>query len=401
VSDGSAHAAALEHLRRGEPAAAEAVLRDAPDGVDVLHLRAVAAHQLRRPSQAEAFLAHALQLADSPSTVASLHNDLGNIRLESGDPSGAVTAYEASLTAQPGDAPTLANLATALRLCGQAARSAEAGLQALTLDPTSSTARHAVWTAVQRLAAEDDADAALAVMRRWHELDPQHSGVRHRLAALGGLPDPGQAPPDYVESLFDAVAEEFDPHLASLGYRAPELVAGSVRAALGAPAGDRVVADVGCGTGLAGVLVRPWAVTLVGCDLSLGMLGRAQRRGCYDELFKADLVDFLVAQPGAFDLVVCADTLCYLGGLSAFASASAGGLRPGGVVVATVEELPAGAVRPDWALSPTGRYQHSEEHVRAACAAAGLSDVDIRRDVLRHEGGVPVPGLVWTARGPR
>jgi predicted TPR repeat methyltransferase len=400
VSDGSAHAAALDLLRRGDPEAADAVLRAAPEDVDVLHLRAVAAHQLRRPAEAESLLDRALALADSAVTVASLHNDLGNMRLESCDPAGAVTAYEASLTAQPDDAPTLVNLATALRLSGEAARSVEAGLQALTLDPTSSTARHAVWTAVQRLTAEDDVDAALAAMRRWHDLDPEHSGVRHRLAALGGLPDPGQAPREYVESLFDAVADEFDPHLASLGYRAPELVAGGVRAALGEPRGDRAVADVGCGTGLAGVLVRPWAATLVGCDLSLGMLGRAQRRRCYDELFKADLVDFLDAQPGAFDLVVCADTLCYLGDLSAFASASAGGLRPGGVVVATVGELPDGPAGPGWALSSTGRYQHSEEHVRAVCAAAGLYGTEVRREVLRHEGGVPVPGLVWNARRP-
>jgi predicted TPR repeat methyltransferase len=398
VSSGRARAAALDHLRRGEPEAAEAALRDAPEDVDVLHLRAIAAHQLGRRDVAEELLAGALGLTDVAPTVASLHNDLGNIRLESGDPAGAVAAYEASLAAQPDDAPTLVNLATALRLSGDAARSAEAGLRALTLDPESSTARHAVWTAVQRLASEDRSDDALAVMRRWHALDPGHSGVRHRLAALGGLPDPGQAPPDYVESLFDAVAEEFDPHLASLGYRAPTLVADGVRSALGEPRGDRAVADVGCGTGLAGVLVRPWAAALVGCDLSLGMLGRAQRRGCYDELFKADLVDFLDAQPGAFDLVVCADTLCYLGDLSAFASAAAGALRPGGVVVATVEELGSGSPPSDWALSPTGRYQHSEQHLREVCDAAGLVDPSLRRDTLRSEAGLPAEGIVWTAR---
>lgn len=390
--------AVLDLLRSGRPAEAEALLRDAPQDVRTLHLRAIAAHQLRRPQDAEALIAAAVRLADSPELLASLHNDLGNIRLESGDPAAAVEAYESSLRVQPADAPTLVNLATALRLSGEPDRSAQAGLRALQLDPSSAPARAAVWTAVQQLVSRGATDRALQVMWRWHRIDPGHSGVRHRLAALGGLPDLGRAPADYVESLFDGVAGEFDPHLASLGYRAPGLVADAVRSALGATAvdraADRVAADAGCGTGLVGELVRPWAGRLLGCDLSLGMLEMAQRRGCYDELFKADLVDFLAAQPAAFDLVTCADTLCYLGDLSAFALAAGTALRPGGVVVATVERLDAG----DWALSPTGRYQHSEAHLRDACATAGLQDLAMREEVLRTEAAAPVRGIVWTAR---
>ncbi len=398
MSEGGARAAAVALLRDDDPQGAEALLRAEPQDVDVLHLRAVAAHQRRRTADAEELMARAIGLATSDTLLASLHNDLGNIRLESGDPAAAVASYEASLAVQPGDGPTLVNLATALRLRSETVRSAEAALAALATDPTSDPARHAVANAVQRLTLEERHDEALQVTRRWHGLDPDHAGVRHRLAALGGLPAPEQAPPDYVESLFDAVAPEFDPHLASLGYRAPELVTDAVRAALGEPAGDLAVADVGCGTGLAGALVRPWATTLVGCDLSLGMLGRAQRRGCYDELFKADLVDFLAAQGTAFDLVVCADTLCYLGDLTTFAAAAAGALRPGAALVATVESHDDAGGRGPWRLTTSGRYAHSASHLREASRAAGLSAPDLREVDLRMEAGRPVRGLVWTAR---
>ncbi|WP_425536227.1 methyltransferase domain-containing protein, partial [Chromobacterium vaccinii] len=41
---------------------------------------------------------------------------------------------------------------------------------------------------------------------------------------------------------------------------------------------------MGCGTGLAGEAVRPYASRLDGVDLSAGMLERASAKGIYDSL---------------------------------------------------------------------------------------------------------------------
>ena len=100
------------------------------------------------------------------------------------------------------------------------------------------------------------------------------------------------------------------------------------------------------------------------------MLRRAQRRGCYDALHRAELGAFLRAQHTAYDLVVCADTLCYLGDLAEVTPAAAGALRPGGILVATVERLDDGAG--DWRLTPSGRYAHGAEYLRRCAAPAGL-----------------------------
>jgi len=62
-----------------------------------------------------------------------------------------------------------------------------------------------------------------------------------------------------VASVFDHFAPSFDAKLEKLEYHAPQLVADACAAALGAPAGRLQVADVGCGTGLCGALLRPWA----------------------------------------------------------------------------------------------------------------------------------------------
>lgn len=411
--------AARERLRARDGAGADRILAGAPDDVAVLQLRAVAAHLQHDEASAEALMAAALAAAQIPTTavgpadevagagpagsarvVAALWNDLGNLRLESGRPGEAVQAYRSSLDAHEDDGPTWANLATALRLGGDAVGSGTAALRSVELDPDGPLGRAALSAAIHALTVERRHDDALDLVRRWCAIEPDHPAARHRLAALGGLPVPRCAPDDYVAALFDAVADEFDPHLAGLRYRAPELAAERVAELLGEPGGALDVADLGCGTGLAGRLVRPWARTLVGCDLSLGMLRRAQRRGCYDALHRAELVTFLRRRPDAYDLVVCVDTLCYLGDLGEVAEAVRGALRPGGVLVATVEEL-SGDSAAGWELTPSGRYAHRARELERTSGAAGLHDVALRAVHLRLEAGEPVAGLVWSARRPR
>ena len=192
---------------------------------------------------------------------------------------------------------------------------------------------------------------------------------------------PDRAPDDYVEGLFDAVADDFEPHVAGLHYLANQLVADRVRE-FGQPSAHSTSQTSGAARDLAGDLLRPWARTLVGCDLSVGMLRRAQRRGCYDVLHKAELRPFARAQPDAYDLVVSVDTLCYVGGLGQVATAVARALRPGGVVVATVERLGDSAPEP-WRLTSSGRYAHRQDHLRDVSADVGLADVMVTPVHLR------------------
>jgi predicted TPR repeat methyltransferase len=166
----------------------------------------------------------------------------------------------------------------------------------------------------------------------------------------------------------------------------------------GAPRGALAIVDAGCGTGLCGPLLRPWAARLAGCDLSVGMLRRARPRGCYDVLHKAELGHYLNTQPGAFDVVVSADTLCYFGDLHEVLVAAARALRPGGRIIFTVEALAAAdaqAVR----LQPHGRYAHARGHVEHGLQAAGFEALSIEPAVSRREGGQDVAG--WLASGRR
>jgi predicted TPR repeat methyltransferase len=82
------------------------------------------------------------------------------------------------------------------------------------------------------------------------------------------------------------------------------------------------------------------------------------------------------------------------------ARAAARALRPGGLLVFTVEHAEPEPPPPGYLLAHHGRYVHGEPYVRAALEEAGLAVVSIGYAQLRTEHLKPVAGLVVTARRP-
>ena len=126
------------------------------------------------------------------------------------------------------------------------------------------------------------------------------------------------------------------------------------------------------------------------------MLEQAASKGVYDDLEQAELTAWLAAVDQSFDLVACADTLCYFGDLDAPLSAMRGCLAPGGCIIFTLQILEAGE-RP-WKLTDSGRYSHTADATRDFLRRAGLTASTLSEVVLRQEGGRPVVGLLVTAR---
>ncbi len=157
--------------------------------------------------------------------------------------------------------------------------------------------------------------------------------------------------------------------------------------------------DAGCGTGLCGPLIAPYARRLVGVDLSARMLARARDRDVYDELVKHELTAYMGGLSGAFDVIVSADTLVYFGPLEEVVAAASNALRPGGRLIFTVEELIAPGPDAGYSISMSGRYCHSRQYLDRVLTDANLEPMIVPAE-LRLEAGDPVPGLVVRATKP-
>jgi predicted TPR repeat methyltransferase len=219
--------------------------------------------------------------------------------------------------------------------------------------------------------------------------------IRYVLAAMGSEPMPSASPVAYVRDLFDKYARRFDAHLVEkLRYRVPELIVAALRPLVRAPASLDVL-DLGCGTGLCGALLKPWARSLTGLDLSPRMLDEARAKQVYDELIVGEIAAHLATQRSAFDLIVAADVFIYFGDLSAVFAGAGAAARTGALFAFSTEANVDGAAT---RLQESLRYAHAPAYLRELAAATGWQVVSIAEHVLREENLQEVAGHVTVLR---
>ena len=132
---------------------------------------------------------------------------------------------------------------------------------------------------------------------------------------------------------------------------------------------------------------------LEGVDLAPAMIEKAPPRGIYDALEVVDAVERLARTRGAFDLILAADTLPYLGDLAPAFAACRGALAPDGLFVFTAETIDGDGFR----LLDGLRFAHATSYVGAALRAAGFRLVHLRRAWARREAEAEAPGLIGAA----
>lgn len=365
------------------------------------NLAQVLARQPERP-RAEVLAAYdrALALADATGVrtpdVANLHNGRGNVMQADGRTEDAIACYQRAVSIDPGFAEAHLNLGRALARNLQIEEAIEPLRRALALRSSDLSIYKQLALALRRLRRNDE---ATAVYQAWHEQDPGDPIAAHMANVRGQDAPPERAADDYVQREFDEFAEQFDEVLVNkLGYQAPSLVERALERAGVLDRRELDVLDAGCGTGLCVGFLRPIARRLVGVDLSGKMLVKARERGGYDELLEAELTAYLESQSGMFDLIIAADVILYFGRLERLALALRGALRPGGVLVFTVE---AGADEErGWALNEGGRYTHHPAYLRVVLESAGLQLRELVDDRLRFELGAEVRGWIVTAFAP-
>jgi predicted TPR repeat methyltransferase len=271
---------------------------------------------------------------------------------------------------------------------GDLSAAAELFEQTLERAPNWAAAWFALGEAREKLG---DLDAAAQAFRATLEADPADAqGAAARLALIGRKDVPDTLPPAYVARLFDDYAWRFDKHLLkNLGYRAPALIADTLS---GVAPGRRFASalDLGCGTGLMGEALRDRADRLAGVDLSAAMIAKARERNVYDELIIDDAGAPVRERPNAFDLIVAADVLVYVGDLGPLFAVVGTALTADGLFAFSVEACEGDGFK----LEPTMRFAHNRSYVEATAREAGLRPLLIRSASTRREANADTPGLI-------
>lgn len=428
LSQRLAEAIALHQAGRTDEAEEiyRALLAAHPESPEALQFLGIARHQAGASDEAVTLLERAVELA--PGYV-DAWNNLGNVLAESAQVQAARAAYETALQLEPHRLEARNNLGVLLRHLGDYAE-AEGHLKAaLETAPNFAHGWYNLGNVLQAAGRFDEAlpayrravelapqfvgawrylgvtlyragriAEAAAVYREWLAQDPDNATARHMLAACTGADVPARAGDAYICEHFNRFSTSFDEQLERLSYRVPELL-GAVLAEAYTPGESRLdILDLGCGTGLAGEFLAPYAAHLVGVDLSPGMLVKAGNLAFYDELIEQEIGALLDARPGPFDLVCAADVLVYFGDLGPVIEGAAYALRPGGRFVFTLERFESDEA--DCVLNVHGRYAHTEDYVRDVLVEAGFAIERFDAIEPRMELGAPVSGWLVAARRP-
>lgn len=334
-------------------------------------------------AEADALLQAALAADDS---LADGWAALGLAQMELGRWDAALRSHENAVERGAGTAAVHMRLGQCLARAGRTAEALAALETAVALDANLAEA----WSQLGHL-RRDLQQPAEAARCYQNALDRGADKELHRyyLAALQHGAPVANAPRQYVQTLFDQYADEFEDHLVGqLRYQGHRVLVEQLPNAC-PPRFDHVL-DLGCGTGLCGPHIRPRAGQLAGLDLSPAMLDKARARGVYDRLMEGDLVEALRSETARFDLVLAADVFIYVGHLDDAFAQLAQRIRPGGWLAFTIEEAHASGGGPQ--LLPSLRYAHPLGYVDALADRHSFQVGHVHSAPLRWDQDTGVPG---------
>lgn len=315
---------------------------------------------------------------------------LGAIYGQAGKISRAIQCSEKALGINPVHVDAAYNLGQAYRRASKYREAERCFLTVLEFRPGVAEVYDMLGYVLQEQGKYKEAKASY---RKALEINPNLSGTAYLLAALeGGDSVPGKAPEDYVRGLFDGFADHFEETLVGeLGYSTPRHVREALERVLDTVRALNIL-DIGCGTGLSGEEVKHLAGRLVGVDLSSKMVEVARRKGIYDSLHVADIVNFMRSDAGQYNAVLSVDVFVYIGDLSTVFELCKSLLVGSGVFAFSVEATEDSA---DYILKSTNRYAHSRSYIDKLAEQYQMKCLSCDEVVLRKQKSEPVKGYIY------
>ncbi|MBV9571512.1 MAG: methyltransferase domain-containing protein [Alphaproteobacteria bacterium] len=313
--------------------------------------------------------------------------------IAAGRPAEALDSARETALLFSGAAPAALELAKTLLGAGQLPTAIAECQRALRIDPDLAEARYVLGCAWLEAGEPEKAFDAFGQIPAAEE----PSGLAAKRLEAAEMQNAPRSNARYIRHLFDQFSADYDSRmLGELNYTAPNILRHLASLlSLESMNGRLAILDLGCGTGLAGAAFHDLAHRLDGIDLAPAMVEKARGRDIYDRLMVGDIVSPAVERD-AYDLVVAADTLVYLGDLDEVFAIAFHALRRCGYFLFTVEACEGMS----FSLGPKRRWQHSEEYLRSLVERHGFVLSGLLQCSPRTEAGVPVEGIAAALMKP-
>ncbi len=243
-------------------------------------------------------------------------------------------------------------------------------------------------------------ESAAEAYREVLKIDPLDcAGAQIRLAAMNKGEVPLKAPSSYVTTLFDQHALAFEAILVhTLGYDIPAKINQILQK--NSLSNFKRMLDLGCGTGLSGMINQNQCQHITGVDLSEKMIEKAFEKNCYDELYVAEIVNFLKnSNHVQWDLIIATDVLPYFGCLEELFNSVNKNSCDGGIFAFSSELLlDSESNEKPYKVNSSCRYVHTESYLINTLSNYNFTCIDIQTTIVREEEGTVVQGHLVVAR---
>ena len=200
---------------------------------------------------------------------------------------------------------------------------------------------------------------------------------------------------DNLTFKFNSASIEYEAGRRNAVYKTPEFIFNEVRRIK--PLKYNSVLDLGCGTGLSGILFRDFTEYLSGVDLSIEMMALALDKKIYNELSEEDILQFLSKSvTNRWDVIIAASVFIYFGDLCKLFEQIYRVLNINGVVSFDLNDDPNNDYYSVFSLNGL-QFQHGKNYVLSCAKKVGLQVENIINSDFQYlQIGESHPGLIYS-----
>ena len=239
----------------------------------------------------------------------------------------------------------------------------------------------------------EEKDEALALLEQAKIINPDDTATQFMLNALTGDTTNPVSNTEYIKNLFDNYALNYDKHMQdTLHYALPQKF-GQLLHELELLQVEHAL-DLGCGTGLSGIILKEISKHLTGVDLSPKMLAIAKEKGLFDELIQSDIQHYLKSTQQSFEVILAADVIPYIENLQTLLQLVARRLNSKGYFLFSHEI----SAHEDYILQKSARFAHHPNMVKKALLKAGLDIIKQEKITGRMQNNQALSVMVYAVK---